>query len=274
MTDFKQLYSGHALLVKVVGNAAVFSHVLYLWMQNCQAFLGAQDLTPRIYLVFCFGWAGQISWCLRWDLQWQTAAPRYCSQYFFFFPFAGREVGVLFWASTITSVLECACSTSPEGIMGLVTWERNSFGSGLYSCLAGTSLVHAPFQHWAELSIAMACSQGSHFIRCFTWCPNSWLLVSWPFRGTECGLSWIWMFLPRWAWRALRVGLGPELCSRAAGMQAFTHSSLAVCVLVFVVFMASLCYLTTSLPRLGFQLLQQLSMWGAVCLPRAVLFVR
>jgi len=52
MTSF---YSGHALLLQAVAKAAVFSHALYLGMQNfAESFLEAQDLTPRLYLFFCF----------------------------------------------------------------------------------------------------------------------------------------------------------------------------------------------------------------------------
>lgn len=78
--------AGHAVLVKAVEKAAVPLHVLFLEMQNLtEPFLGAQDLVPRLYLVFCL-WCGlgQISWCLRWDLQRWTLAPRYHSQYFYF----------------------------------------------------------------------------------------------------------------------------------------------------------------------------------------------
>lgn len=88
LRDSTQLYSGHALLVNAVEKAAVFSHALYLGTKNfAEPFLGAEDLTPRLYLVFCFWWVGQISWCLRRDLQCWRAAPRYCSQYFFSFSF-------------------------------------------------------------------------------------------------------------------------------------------------------------------------------------------
>lgn len=82
--SFAWLYFGHILLVKAVERAAVSSHALYLGMQNfAEPFLRAQDLTPRLYLAFCFWGMGQIFWCFRWDLQRWTAAPRYHVQYFF-----------------------------------------------------------------------------------------------------------------------------------------------------------------------------------------------
>lgn len=59
-------------------------HALFGDANFAGSFLGAQDLVPRLYLVFCFWWVGQVSWCLRWDLQRWTAGPRYQSQYFYF----------------------------------------------------------------------------------------------------------------------------------------------------------------------------------------------
>lgn len=68
--------------------------------EKLEPFLGAEDLTPRLYLVFCFWWVGQISWCLRWDLQCWRAAPRYCSQYFFF---------LFLWIFYVADNLVCTC---------------------------------------------------------------------------------------------------------------------------------------------------------------------
>lgn len=120
-------------------------HALFGDANFAGSFLGAQDLVPRLYLVFCFWWVGQVSWCLRWDLQRWTAGPRYQSQYFYFH-----------FSLTLFSFL-------------------------FFDYVADTSFVHAPSRCWAELSWTTACPQGSGFILWFSWYPNCSLLC-WLFR--------------------------------------------------------------------------------------------
>lgn len=140
-------------------------------------------------------------------------------------------------------------------------WAGDLGSSGSSLCTPTTSFVHAFFWLWEELSCAAACLQGSHFIQCFTWYPNSWWLVSWFyffFWGTERGLSWFWMFFPHAAWEP--AGLGWDL-NFAPGrseqlvcrLSRFTCSACAS----VVAFVSFLCYLTTCIPTLWFQQLRR-----------------